>query len=66
MFIAKRTTLKSEGRRPKVEGRKKAEFRVPKSEGRNPKAERGSDFGLRVSAFGGAVPLRLPWRELGL
>ena len=49
MFIAKRTTLKSEGRRPKVEGRKKAEFRVPKSEGRNPmpRAVRASGFDLR-------------------
>jgi len=47
MFIAKRTTLKSEGRRSKVEGRKKAEFRVPKSD-----AEGGSSFGFRPSASG--------------
>ncbi len=52
---------KAEARSPKAERRPSSEIRRPK-----PEAERGSDFGLRVSACSGAAPLRLPWCELEL
>ena len=62
-----RSAFSLEGRSPKPEGRKKAEFRNPKAETRRPSAVRTSAF-FRPSAFDLrlATPLRLPWCELEL